>query len=230
MISSGSLYIVATPIGNLEDITYRAVRILGEVDAVACEDTRVTSFLLTHYDIKKPLIIFNAQNESKKINDVIERVKFGESIALVSDAGTPGISDPGIRLVHKAIEEDIDVVGVPGPNAAIMALSISGLPTDAFVYEGFIPQKKGRQKLLKELAEEKRTIVIYESMYRIEKLLTELNEYMPQRQVAVGRELTKKFEEFWRGTPSQILEDIKEYTVKGEFVVIIAPLNWRVEG
>jgi len=228
-MSLGRLYVVATPIGNLKDITFRAVETLKEVDFILCEDTRVTKILLDHYEIKKELFSFNAQSESHKIDSVLERILNGSVCALVSDAGTPCISDPGIRLVNKAIKEGIEVCGIPGANAAILALSIGGLPTDSFAFEGFLPQKKGRQKILKELAEEKRTIVLYESAYRIEKLLEELNEYMPERVVVVERELTKKFEESWRGTPSQIIADLPNKIIKGEFVVIISPLNWKEE-
>lgn len=222
------LYIVSTPIGNLKDITLRAVEILNEVNFIACEDTRVTSFLLNSYEIKSDLISLNAANENAKIDYVIGRINNGESCALVSDAGTPGISDPGTRLISAAIKNNIDVIPVPGVSAAITALTISGLPTDSFVYEGFIPQKKGRQKLLKQLAEEERTIILYESTYRIEKLLNELNEYMPERLVVVCRELTKKFEETWRGTPGEILQNFNEKISKGEFTIVISPLNWKV--
>ncbi len=220
------LYVVATPIGNLKDITLRALETLKEVDFILCEDTRTSGNLLKNYEIKKELISFNARMEEKKIDAVITRLKLGDSCALISDAGTPAISDPGIRLVNATQKNGIDVVGIPGANAAILALSIAGLPTDSFVFEGFLPQKKGRQKKLKILVEEERTIVLYESMYRIEKLINELNEYMPNRIIAIGRELTKKFEELWRGKPNEILETLNEHTLKGEFVVIIAPKNW----
>ena len=220
------LYVVATPIGNLRDITLRALDILKEVDFILCEDTRTSGNLLRNYEIKKELVSFNARMEEKKIDAVIKRLKMGDSCALISDAGTPAISDPGIRLVNAAQKNGINVVGIPGANAAILALSIAGLPTNSFVFEGFLPQKKGRQKQLKILVDEERTIVLYESMYRIEKLINELNKYMPTRVIAIGRELTKKFEELWRGKPSEILETLNEHTLKGEFVVIIAPLNW----
>jgi 16S rRNA (cytidine1402-2'-O)-methyltransferase len=231
---SGILYIVSTPIGNLKDITLRAIDILKEVDFIACEDTRVTSVLLNHFEIqqnqnsenRKKLISVNAINENSRINSVLEKIKHGESCALVSDAGTPGISDPGVRLISQAIKEDIQVVPVPGVSAAITALSISGLPTDSFIFEGFLPQKKGRQKKLKELSEEKRTIIIYESTYRIEKLLNELSEYMPDRFIVICRELTKKFEDVWRGFPKEILNSFKEKVTKGEFVIIISPPNF----
>ncbi len=224
----GRLFIVATPIGNLKDITIRALETLKEVDFIACEDTRNTSFLLNSYEIKKELFVLNAANETHKIKKLLNRIISGETCALVTDAGTPCISDPGIRLVNAAIKENIEIVGIPGANAAIMALSIAGLPTDSFVFEGFVPLKKGRQKKLKELATEKRTIVLYESTYRIKKLIEELFEYMPERQIAVCRELTKKFEEIWRGFPNEILNNFDEKITKGEFVIIIAPLDWEV--
>ncbi|HOI29954.1 MAG TPA: 16S rRNA (cytidine(1402)-2'-O)-methyltransferase [Melioribacteraceae bacterium] len=217
------LIVVATPIGNLSDITYRAVDTLKSVDIIVCEDTRVTKILLDHYQIEKPLFVVNAQNESKKIPELIERINNGSVCALVSDAGTPSISDPGTRLVNAAVKNGIEVIGIPGPSAVILALSISGLPTDSFVFEGFLPQKKGRQKKLTELAVEERTIVLYESTYRIEKLLEEINKYMPDRQLVIGRELTKRFEEMWRGTAAEIIRDLSNKTIKGEFVVIIAP-------
>lgn len=226
-MESGKLYIVATPIGNLKDITLRAIETLKEVDFVICEDTRVTGFLLKEYEISKELFSFNAQSEERKIPAVLERIKNGQDAALVSDAGTPTISDPGIRLVSAAIKEEIEVVSIPGANAAIAALSIAGLPTDSFLFEGFLPQKKGRQKKLKELAEINRTIVLYESTYRIEKLLNELNKYMPERLVVVCRELTKKFEETWRGTPKELLDELQNKITKGEFVVLIGASDWK---
>ncbi|MGE5498004.1 MAG: 16S rRNA (cytidine(1402)-2'-O)-methyltransferase [Syntrophothermus sp.] len=223
------LNIVSTPIGNLKDITLRALETLKDSDFIVCEDTRVTGFLLNHYEIKKELVSFNAQSEISKIDYVIRRIISGESCSLVSDAGTPAISDPGVRLVSTAIRQGIKVQAIPGVTAAITALSISGLPTDAFVYEGFLPQKKGRQKKLKQLSEEDRTIILYESTYRIEKLLEELNEYMPERTIVVARELTKKFEEVWRGKASDLLELSKEKVIKGEFVVVISPPDWKEE-
>ena len=221
------LYVVATPIGNLKDITIRALEVLKEVDFVLCEDTRTSGNLLKHYDLNKELVSFNARMEVNKIDAVIKRLKLGEKCALISDAGTPAISDPGVRLVNAAQKNGIEIVGIPGANAAILALSIAGLPTDSFIFEGFLPQKKGRQKQLKNLVDEDRTIVLYESMYRIEKLITELNEFMPNRIIAIGRELTKKFEEIWRGFPNEILQSLSEHQLKGEFVVIIAPINWK---
>lgn len=221
------LYVVATPIGNLNDISYRAVETLKSVDFVLCEDTRISSRLLKHYGIKNELVSFNARTEERKIEKIIERINSGESCALISDAGTPTISDPGVRLINEAIKNDIKIIGIPGPNAAILGLSISGIPTDSFVFEGFLPQKKGRQKKLKELELEQRTIILYESMYRIEKLLNELNEYMPERLIVVHRELTKMYEETWRGYPKDLLNNLSDKNIKGEFVVIIAPTGWK---
>lgn len=221
------LYVVSTPIGNLKDITFRAVETLQSVDFILCEDTRVTGILLNHYDIHKELVSFNAQSENHKINAVIERLKNGQTCALVSDAGTPLISDPGTRLISSAIQSGINVQAVPGASAMLTALCISGVPTDSFIFEGFLPQKKGRQKKLNELSREERTLILYESTYRIEKLLQELCTYMPERLVIVARELTKKFEEVWRGTPSELLETFPDKTTKGEFVVIIAPSYFK---
>jgi len=222
-----ALYIVSTPIGNLKDITLRALEILKEADFISCEDTRVTGFLLNHYKIKKELVSLNANNESQKSEYILNRINDGESCALVSDAGTPAISDPGIRLISAAIKRGINIVAVPGPSAVTAALTLSGLPTNSFVFEGFLPQKKGRQKKLKELSEETRTIVLYESTYRIEKLISELNEYMPGRLIVVCREITKKFEETWRGYPKDILDSLNEKILKGEFAIVLAPLGWE---
>lgn len=224
----GKLYIVATPIGNLQDISFRAIETLKSVDFILCEDTRVSLNLLNKYDIKKELLSFNAKSETKKIQNVVKRLLSKESCAIISDAGTPTISDPGVRLVNVAIKNEIEIIGIPGANAAILALSISGLPTDSFVFEGFLPQKKGRQKKIKQLALEERTIVLFESVYRIEKLIKELNEYMPERFIVIHRELTKKFEESWRGLPKDILIELPDKTIKGEFVVVISPLNWKI--
>ncbi len=224
-----SLYIISTPIGNLKDITLRALEVLKEVDFIACEDTRVTGFLLNHFEIKKELVSLNANNESQKADYILDRIVNGENCGLVSDAGTPAISDPGIRLISAAVKREINIITIPGPSAVTAALTLSALPTNAFVFEGFIPQKKGRQKKLRELSEEKRTIVIYESTYRIEKLINELNEYMPGRLIVVCREITKKFEEVWRGYPGDILNTLNERTIKGEFVIVIAPAGWEVK-
>ena len=226
---NGKLYIVSTPIGNLKDISFRAVEILNEVEYILCEDTRVTSVLLKHYNVIKHLISFNAVSETGKIPAIVERLLNGQSYALVSDSGTPGISDPGVRLISAVMKQGIEVVPVPGATALISALTISGLPTDSFVFEGFLPQKKGRQKKLKELSDETRTIVLYESSHRILKLIDEMVEYIPERFIVVCRELTKKFEETWRGYPFEIKESLISKIIKGEFVVVIAPKIWKVK-
>ncbi len=223
------LYIVSTPIGNLKDITLRAIETLKEVDFVLCEDTRTSGNLLNHLEIKKELFSLNAFNEKNKIEHVINRILSNQTAALISDAGTPLISDPGVRLVSACIDKGIEIIPIPGAVALIAALSMSGLPTDAFIFEGFLPQKKGRQTKLKELAEENRTIILYESMYRIEKLLKELSEYLPKRYIVVCREITKKFEETWRGFPKDLVESFQEKISKGEFVVVIAPKDWKVK-
>ena len=223
---TGKLYIVSTPIGNLKDITLRAIETLNEVDFILCEDTRITSILLKQYNIIKRLISFNAISEIQKIPTIIERLKNGQSYALVSDSGTPAISDPGIRLISEAIKNEIDIISIPGATALISALTVSGLPTDSFVFEGFLPLKKGRQKKFQELAVEKRTIILYESSHRIEKLIDELVQYFPERYVVICRELTKKFEEYWRGYPAELKEKLSERNIKGEFVIVIACSSW----
>lgn len=225
---NGKLFVISTPIGNLKDITFRAVETLNQVDFIACEDTRVTSFLLNHFNIKKELVSLNAFNEKFKMENILGRILKGENCGLVSDAGTPGISDPGYKLISTAIKNEIEIISIPGVTAVISALSISGLPTDSFLFEGFLPQKKGRQKKLNLLSDEERTIVLYESPYRIEKLLNEIKEYMPGRFVVVCRELTKKFEEVWRGKIEDLINNFSEKTIKGEFVVIISPKNREI--
>jgi len=224
------LYIISTPIGNLKDITLRALETLREMDFIVCEDTRVTSHLLSHYEIKRELVSFNAATEGKKIDYVIKRIEQGEKCGLVSDAGTPTISDPGVRLVSAAIRKGLKVIAIPGVSAVTAAMSIAGLPTDSFVFEGFPPLKKGRQTFFKNLSEEKRTVVLYESTYRIEKLLNELAEYMPHRYIVICRELTKMFEETIRGYPSEIISRLGKLILKGEFVIVIAPSDWKVIG
>ena len=226
---SMKLYIVSTPIGNLKDITLRAIETLKEVDFILCEDTRTSGNLLNHFEIKKELISLNAFNEKNKIEFIVNRLLSNQTAALISDAGTPLISDPGVRLVSDCIDKGVEIIPIPGASAVIAALSMSGLPTDTFVFEGFLPQKKGRQTKLKELSIEPRTIILYESMYRIEKLLNELSEFLPERFVVVCREITKKFEETWRGFPKDLVESFSEKISKGEFVVVIAPKDWIVK-
>ena len=218
----GKLYVVPTPIGNLEDITLRALRILKEVDLVLAEDTRTSGNLLRHFQIDKKLLPFHKFNEHRSLQGFINRMEMGENIALVSDAGTPSISDPGFLLVRACVENGIDVECLPGPTALIPAIVNSGFPSDKFCFEGFLPQKKGRQKRLQELALEDRTLVLYESPHRLIKLLEEMNGYFgPDRLVAISRELTKLYEENLRGTVAELLEQLKDRVIKGEIVVVI---------
>ena len=201
----GSLYVVSTPIGNLEDITFRAVRILKEVDLIAAEDTRRTGLLLKHFNIEKPLTSFFEGNERKKIGDLLSRLEQGDRIALVSDAGTPGISDPGFRLIREAIQHQIPVVPVPGPSAMITALSVSGLPTDAFVFRGFLPHKPKKRKDLLETSEHMReTLIFYESPHRLIESLQDILEVLGDREMVLTRELTKVHEEILRGKVSEV--------------------------
>lgn len=218
----GTLFVVATPIGNLEDISQRALRILGEVDLIACEDTRITKRLLDHYQIKTNTISYHQHSKVGKIDFIINQLKDGKSIALVSDAGTPGISDPGGLLVKAAQQENIKVESVPGPSALVTALSVSGLPTDKFIFYGFLPHKKGRQTVLLEIKNNKMTSVFYESVHRIEKALTEMIELEVDKEIVVARELTKKFETLYKGSIQEVLQKLKEDQVKGEFVVMVS--------
>jgi 16S rRNA (cytidine1402-2'-O)-methyltransferase len=217
----GTLFLVATPIGNLEDITYRAVRVLGSVDLIAAEDTRKTKILLDHYNINKPMISYYSYNEKGRAPQLIEKLLAGQSIALVSDAGTPGISDPAYRVVHQALEQDLPVVPIPGPAACIAALIVSGLPTDRFVFEGFLPQKKGRKTKFESLKSESRTIILYESPHRILKTLADVVTFFGNRRIVVARELTKKFEEIVRGNAEFVLAQLEKKAPRGEYVVII---------
>jgi 16S rRNA (cytidine1402-2'-O)-methyltransferase len=213
---------VPTPIGNLEDITLRALKILKEVDVVIAEDTRKTSFLLKHFSIDKPLLSFHKFNEHKTVFNLIGRMQRGEKMALVSDAGTPSISDPGFLIVREAIAGDLKIECLPGATALIPALVVSGLPSDKFCFEGFLPQKKGRQKRLKELAEEERTMVFYESPYRIDKALAQFSEFFgPERRVTVTREISKIHEETVRGTMEQLIKIFENRDVKGEIVICV---------
>ena len=217
------LYLIPTPIGNLEDITLRALRLLKEVDMVLAEDTRTTRKLFTHYEISTPLAPFHMHNEHKVVNKWIERLKSGEKIALVSDAGTPAISDPGFLLVRECVKNDIEVDCLPGATAFVPALVNSGLPSEKFIFEGFLPSKKGRQTRLKILAEEERTMIFYESPHRIVKTLSQFMEYFgDERIVSVSREISKMFEETKRGTMLEVLHYFEEKKPKGEFVIIVA--------
>ncbi len=230
----GTLFVVATPIGNLGDITLRALETLKTVDAVFCEDTRQTAKLLAHHGISKPLFAYHQHSGEQVVSRVVDSLRQGMSLALVSDAGTPGINDPGGRLVEEILERlpDVKVVPIPGANAAVAALSASGFPADRYVYLGFIPHKKGRQKFLHEAAEYEMTVVFYESKYRIDKCLSELQTAFEtagctERPIMVARELTKKFETLYRGTVTQVATALKEDKELGEFVVVIGPRKWR---
>lgn len=223
------LYIVATPIGNLSDFSFRSTEILKTVHAVACEDTRISSRLLQHYGIKTTLLSFHQHNEHQKVQDLMQLLDSGKDIALISDAGTPGISDPGFLAARAAHQKGHHVVAVPGPSAATTALTASGLPSDRFLFEGFLPPRKGRSARLDMIADQDCTVILYESVHRIEKLVDELSARCePQRLVAVCRELTKQFEETIRGPLSEVTEKIHNHAMlKGEFVVIISGKNYK---
>ena len=224
----GTLWVVATPIGNLRDLTRRAKEVLSEVDFILCEDTRHTRKLLDHFDIKKPLISYHQHSKVQKTNKIIELLREGKSLALVSDAGTPGISDPGNVLVAKVREELGDkckIVTIPGASAVLALAQVSGLPTDKFIFMGFIPQKKGKEKVLLEVINAEQTIIFYESPYRILKTLKRLSEIFKEhgvdKRVVVGRELTKTFESIYTGTIDEVIDQIENDKIKGEFVVAI---------
>ncbi len=225
-MKKGTLYIIATPIGNLEDITLRALRILKEVDEIACEDTRHSLKLLTHFQIQKPLLSFYAHNQQGRIPQMIEKLKLGRNIALISDAGTPGISDPGTLLVSACIQENILVVPIPGASAGITALCASGLTTDRFYFQGFLPIKKSkRKKVFENLKTLEATLIFYEAGNRMYGLLHDLQEVFPDAQIAIGRELTKIYEEFIRGLLSEVILQIPRPGLKGECVVLLKSTN-----
>jgi 16S rRNA (cytidine1402-2'-O)-methyltransferase len=220
---AGKLYVVATPIGNLEDVSERALRTLREVDRIAAEDTRRTAKLLAHHGISKPLTSYHDAAERRKAPELVAAVVAGETLALVSDAGTPLLSDPGYRLVRGALDAGVDVVPIPGANAAVALLSVSGLASDRFVFEGFLPQREGRRRRrLERLRTERRTIVVYESPHHVERTLREIEEILGDRDVAVGRELTKVFEEILRGRLSEVRASIAAATTRGEYTIAIA--------
>ncbi len=223
-LTASTLYLVATPIGNLEDITLRALRVLKECDVVAAEDTRHSGQLLKHFEISKPMLSYFQFNEARRSEEIIERLRRGEKVALVTDAGSPGISDPGERVVKAAIAAGFRVESVPGPSALVAAITASGLPADEFHFIGFLPHKSGqRRNKLESMKAFEGTLVLYESPYRVEKLLGELNEVFPERPIVLARELTKKFEEFLRGKPAELLAIAQKRSLKGEFVVLIGP-------
>lgn len=221
--TKGTLYIVSTPIGNLEDITLRALRILREVDLIAAEDTRHTGLLLKHFEIQTPLTSYFQGNELKKKEFILSKLEQGDRVALVSDAGTPGISDPGFRLIRTAIDKEIPVIPVPGPSAVIAALSVSGLPTDAFLFTGFLPHKsKKKRDLLNGLKEARETLIFYESPHRISETLKDILEILGDREMVLTRELTKIYEEILRGKVSNVQTQIGERQLKGEITLIVS--------
>lgn len=213
---------VATPIGNLEDVTFRAVEVLKSVDLVAAEDTRRARILFQRYDVHAPLTSYHDMNETSKSKFLLEKLREGLRIALISDAGTPGISDPGFDIVRAAVSEGIPVVPIPGPTAAISLLSVSGLPTDRFVFEGFLPRKEGkRMSVLAEIRDQPRTVILYESPKRLIRTLQEIHQVMGEREIVVGRELTKQFEEILRGPVHEVLQKLGGRSVKGEITLLI---------
>lgn len=221
------LFIVSTPIGNLEDITMRALRTLREADYIAAEDTRKTGILLKHYEIDTQMLSYHSHSSDHKIQKIIDLLKEGSKVAVVSDAGTPGISDPAYGLINRAIEEGIKITPIPGPSSMLTALVMSGLPMDKFLYLGFLPLKKGRQTLLQSLAEEPRTLIIFESPHRLVKTLNNLLEYLGNRQIAVCRELTKIYEEALRMSIDQAIAHFENTKPKGEFVLVVGPPNTK---
>ncbi len=219
-----SLYVVSTPIGNLEDITLRALRILSEVDLIACEDTRHSRKLLTHYNIHKPLTSYYQHNQIVKSQYLIKLLKEGKDIALITDAGTPGISDPGFFIIREAIKNNVEITAIPGPSGLITALVSSGLPADGFVFSGFLPRKKGKMKKeLIKLASPGKTIIIYESPFRTRKTVEIIKEVFGDCPVVIARELTKKFEEIIRASASEVIQALAERDVKGEVVILVKP-------
>lgn len=217
------LYVVPTPVGNLEDMTFRAIRILKEVDLILAEDTRTSGFLMKHFDIKTPMHSHHKFNEHKTVENVVQRIKNGQTIALISDAGTPAISDPGFLVVRQCIENGIDVECLPGATAFVPALVASGLPNDRFCFEGFLPQKKGRQTKINELVNEKRTMIFYESPFRLLKTITQISEVLgSERKASVSREISKIYEETIRGTLLELQQHFTEHNPKGEIVLIVA--------
>jgi len=217
----GVLYIVSTPIGNLEDITLRALRILKEVSLIAAEDTRLTRKLLTHYDISTPTVSYYEHNRFTRIPKIIDHLNTGKDVAVVTDAGTPGISDPAYKLIRAAIESGNRIEAIPGPSASITALTASGLPTDRFIFEGFLPHKKGRKAKLTRLSAIEATVIFYESPKRIVRTLKDILEFMGDRPAVIGRELTKLHEEMIRGNVSKLLSHFTQKTPRGEFVIMI---------
>ncbi|AFR35320.1 16S rRNA (cytidine(1402)-2'-O)-methyltransferase [Riemerella anatipestifer] len=219
---SGTLYFVPTPVGNLEDMTFRAIKILKEVDYILCEDTRTSGVLLKHYEIAKPLKSYHLHNEHQATDKVIQDLQNGVNIALITDAGTPGISDPGYLLAKACADNDIEMICLPGATAFVPALVVSGLPNNEFVFAGFLPPKKGRQTKLKQLAEEKRTVVLYESPHKINTTLEQIKTFFGEHtRVSLSREISKKFEETKRGSIDELIDFSQSKTLKGEIVLVI---------
>jgi 16S rRNA (cytidine1402-2'-O)-methyltransferase len=221
----GCLYVVSTPIGNMGDITLRALRILARVDCIVAEDTRTSGNLLRRYDISTPSTSMHARNEKQRIPALLDRLQSGDSLAVISDAGTPGISDPAALLINAAVQAEIRVVPIPGASAALSALVVSGMHTDRFVFEGFLPVKKRRQTKIALLAEEERTVILYESVHRINRTLNDLLEVLGERQVCVAREITKLYEEIFHGSLSEALEHFSSKTAKGEYTLVLQGKN-----
>lgn len=222
----GKLYVVPTPVGNLEDMTFRAVKVLKEVDLILAEDTRTSGVLLKHFEIKKPMLAHHKFNEHKTVKSVVDRIKGGENVALISDAGTPGISDPGFLVVRECVRSEIAVECLPGATAFVPALVSSGIPDERFCFEGFLPQKKGRQTRLKALQEERRTMVFYESPYRLLKTLTQFAEFFgAERRVSVSREISKIHEETVRGTLAEVIAHFTAVEPRGEIVIVLTGID-----
>jgi len=217
----GQLFLVATPIGNLADISHRAVMTLKSADVIACEDTRRTGILLKRWGINTPRVSYHDHNKERQAPELLNRVQSGQKVALVTDAGTPGIQDPGVYLVRKALEQGIEPMIIPGPSAFVLGLVLSGLATDRFVFEGFLPVRKGRKTRLESLVDESRTMIFYEAPHRVGKTLRELLEVLGNRKASLARELTKKFEEVRRGTISELIETMNRTPLKGEFVIVV---------
>lgn len=216
------LYLVPTPVGNLADMTYRGITVLKEVDLILAEDTRTSGKLLQHYEVKTPMLSYHMHNEHKISDTVVQRIQNGETMALITDAGSPGISDPGFLLARKLIENDLPIEALPGATAFVPALTVSGLPCDKFVFEGFLPVKKGRQKRLEFLKEEQRTIVFYESPHKLLKTLGDfVSHYGPEREVSISREISKLYEEHYRGSVQDAIAHFEHKKPKGEFVVVL---------
>lgn len=222
-MAKGKFYIVATPIGNLADLTFRAKEILESVDLIACEDTRHSKILLNHYGIKKPLLSFHSHSGQAKVDKIIKHLSSGDDVAMISDAGTPGISDPGYVLIQAVLKNEIEIIPLPGPSAVLTALCASGLPTDKFLYLGFLPVKKGRQTLFKKIAESDYTVVFYESPHRLLRTIDELKKHLKSTaKIVIAKELTKIYETFFRGTIANIEKTLPAGKPKGEYVVMIS--------